>query len=87
MYFSPKIHVPQWFDFNSRCAQITYAGGDKPSSRCKAMDSEEIDTYKQAMQDLVKAVAIAHAQGKTLDDYWAFIADLKHFGEVSLYSP
>ena len=55
--------------FLHRCAQITYAGGDKPSSLCKAMDSDEIETYKQAMQDLVKAVAIAHAQGKTLDDY------------------
>ena len=61
---------PLWLQFFFIAAlRSPMLGGDKPSSLCKAMDSDEIETYKQAMQDLVKAVAIAHAQGKTLDDY------------------
>lgn len=49
--------------------KVSFAGGDIPADECKSFESEEMENYKQALQDLVRAVSIAHAQGKTLGDY------------------
>lgn len=49
--------------------KVSFAGGDNPADECKSFESEEMENYKQALQDLVRAVSIAHAQGKTLGDY------------------
>ena len=50
-------------------AQVDYVGGDKPAEECKKTDSEEVEHYRQALEDLVKAVSIAHALGTTLKDF------------------
>ena len=49
--------------------KVSFAGGDNPAAERKSFESEEMENYKQALQDLVRAVSIAHAQGKTLGDY------------------
>ena len=59
--------------------KVSFAGGDIPADECKSFESEEMENYKQALQDLVRAVSIAHAQGKTLGDYWASLVSLEHF--------
>ena len=44
-------------------------GGDKPSNKLKDFESDEVMAYKQALQDLVKGVAVAHSLGKTSKDF------------------
>ena len=44
-------------------------GGDKEAELCKKLDDPEVTTYKLALQELVKAVSIAHYLGKTMDDF------------------
>lgn len=55
----------------SSFAQVDFVGGDKPKEDCKDVKSDEVENYRQALQELVKAVSIAHALGKTLSDYVA----------------
>ena len=50
-------------------AQVNYVGGDKPHEECKDLDSEDVESFRAALTDLVKAVSIAHALGKTYQDY------------------
>ena len=60
-----------------------YAGGDKEFKLLKDLASAGIMAYKAALDDLVKAISIAHALGKTLDDYWAQVVSIAEFCEVS----
>ena len=50
-------------------AQVNFMGGDKEAELCKKLDDPEVTTYKLALQELVKAVSIAHYLGKTMDDF------------------
>ena len=44
-------------------------GGDKPSEKIMAVDSSEVNAYKDALVDLVKAVGVLICQGKNLKDF------------------
>ena len=52
-------------------AQVDYAGGDKCGDKCQDLESKDILDYKNALDDLIKAVSVAHSMGKTLRDFWA----------------
>ena len=49
--------------------KVEFAGGDKPADECKNLSEEEMDSYKSALAEVVKAVSIAHCVGKTPDNF------------------
>jgi len=48
---------------------VEFAGGDKEKEGCKALDSDEMEAYKGALHDLVRAVSIAHFLGLSTSDF------------------
>lgn len=49
--------------------QVRFVGGDKPSGYLKDIDCEEVQAYKAALAEMVRAVAIAVALGKGPTDF------------------
>jgi len=49
--------------------KVEFAGGDKPADECKDISEEQIDSYKSALAEIVKAVSIAHCVGKTPENF------------------
>ena len=49
--------------------QVEFVGGDKPKDELKPVDDPCVLGYKQALQDLVKAVGVAHFLGKTPESF------------------
>ena len=49
---------------------MEFAGGDKPASELtKDVDSEEMQAYKQALAELLKAVSVVQYIGKSLTHF------------------
>ncbi|CAK9065650.1 unnamed protein product [Durusdinium trenchii] len=48
---------------------VRFVGGDKPSGYLKDIDCEEVQAYKAALAEMVRAVAIAVALGKGPTDF------------------
>lgn len=49
--------------------QVEYVGDKAIPEMKKSLDSDEVQTYLQALQDMLKAIAIADSLGQSLKDY------------------
>ena len=67
--------------------QVRFVGGDKPSGYLKDIDCEEVQAYKAALAEMVRAVAIAVALGKGPTDFaqWRSYGDLIAAGATMVY--
>lgn len=48
---------------------MQFVGGDKPRDELKDLEALEVVAYKEALADLVKAIAIADRLGKCPADF------------------
>lgn len=48
---------------------MDFVGGDKEKHLCKDLVSDEVDAYRAALAELVKAVSVAHSLGKNPGDF------------------
>lgn len=44
-------------------------GGDKPAEKLKALDADDVEGYRQALQELLESVSAAESAGKTPKDF------------------
>lgn len=49
--------------------EVDFVGGDKPAKEMKDVQGLEVQAYKDALQDIVKAIAVADLLGKSLKDF------------------
>ncbi|CAK9057304.1 unnamed protein product, partial [Durusdinium trenchii] len=66
---SERVNVCSFGVSNCRSISVDFVGGDKPAKEMKDVQGLEVQAYKDALQDIVKAIAVADLLGKSLKDF------------------
>lgn len=50
-------------------SQVEFRGGDKPDDQLKNVDDAQLTDFAEALQELLKAIAIVNVRGKQPSDF------------------
>lgn len=50
-------------------SQVEFRGGDKSDDQLKKADDPQLTAFADALQELLKAIAVVHARGKLPSDF------------------